>query len=602
MGSVVKRLLQLVVSILALASPALGAVIHVPGDASTIPGALALAVNGDVILVSPGTYVGALVDGKNVAIVAEGGPCTTFITAPCPTGDGFAIRNCTAAEVRGFWIVGMPLYGIQLRGTVDAWIHDNVVVGSGSSGIDVPAAYPNSGFQIEHNTVVGNIYGVLIDGSPVGFVHHNVVWGNSSSDIGCFFDPANLEPACNLVGTGGSCISGSNTVHGADPFLGLAGYGDLRLNGSVGTPGSCGAIGAPLDCQAETFTISGRLTSSCGMSMAGVTIDLFDSNGLPVETAVTGGDGAYVLSQIASGAYALQIVTPLGFVATPPVLLGVTGDLVQDFSLFCIEVVGTARSQGYWKHNVSRALAGRTQGIQESSAALLLYSSLIFHHFFENLSNPIDVLNVTYEAGPAPLDLATLDATLGVGGPASMLQRANAQYLVLLLNVASEKLRTWSIVTDDARTCSQAIVYIANLINDGLASNDELAKTIADTINDGRRVAAGIIPESAPNVPFKGEAVPVPIGSELSAGPNPFNPTTTLHFRTGVRDLVTLQVIDVRGRVLRTLLETTLEPGAHSMTWDGRDDAGRVLPSGIYRVVREGGGYGPESRPVTLLK
>jgi len=64
--------------------------------------------------------------------------------------------------------------------------------------------------------------------------------------------------------------------------------------------------------------------------------------------------------------------------------------------------------------------------------------------------------------------------------------------------------------------------------------------------------------------------------------PNPFNPRTRIAFelpRAGSAELV---VFGANGRLLRTLLAERLPAGRHEVSWDGRDDAGRDLPTGIY--------------------
>jgi hypothetical protein len=65
--------------------------------------------------------------------------------------------------------------------------------------------------------------------------------------------------------------------------------------------------------------------------------------------------------------------------------------------------------------------------------------------------------------------------------------------------------------------------------------------------------------------------------------PNPFNPQVTLRFELPHQtDFVALEVFDVAGRRVRTLSATSLAPGAHEFTWNGADDAGRRVSSGMY--------------------
>ncbi|MBA4377716.1 MAG: hypothetical protein C0395_03540 [Gemmatimonas sp.] len=67
------------------------------------------------------------------------------------------------------------------------------------------------------------------------------------------------------------------------------------------------------------------------------------------------------------------------------------------------------------------------------------------------------------------------------------------------------------------------------------------------------------------------------------AAPNPFNPSTTLSYEVpaGGGD-VRLDLLDARGRIVRTLVAERRAEGRHEAAWNGRDDAGRRLPSGVY--------------------
>jgi hypothetical protein len=64
--------------------------------------------------------------------------------------------------------------------------------------------------------------------------------------------------------------------------------------------------------------------------------------------------------------------------------------------------------------------------------------------------------------------------------------------------------------------------------------------------------------------------------------PNPFNPTTTISFTLPASSDVRLAIYDARGREVRRLLAGYRSTGEHAVVWDGRDDAGRTMPSGVY--------------------
>jgi len=74
-----------------------------------------------------------------------------------------------------------------------------------------------------------------------------------------------------------------------------------------------------------------------------------------------------------------------------------------------------------------------------------------------------------------------------------------------------------------------------------------------------------------------------PVGFRLDQNsPNPFNPSTTITFYLESERIVALRIFDIRGHITRTLLSGRLESGLHRAIWDGTDDQGLPLPSGVY--------------------
>ncbi len=68
----------------------------------------------------------------------------------------------------------------------------------------------------------------------------------------------------------------------------------------------------------------------------------------------------------------------------------------------------------------------------------------------------------------------------------------------------------------------------------------------------------------------------------FGAVPNPFNPTTSLHFSLPRESRVDLNIYDVSGRLVRTLVSGSRAAGPNEVRWDGKDNAGQEIASGTY--------------------
>lgn len=85
------------------------------------------------------------------------------------------------------------------------------------------------------------------------------------------------------------------------------------------------------------------------------------------------------------------------------------------------------------------------------------------------------------------------------------------------------------------------------------------------------------------------------------ATPNPFNPSTSANLDLPSTEHVSVRIHDVTGRRVRSLVAAVLPAGHHRIAWDGRDDRGTSVASGVYYVVVSVEGD-RVARKVTLLK
>jgi hypothetical protein len=84
--------------------------------------------------------------------------------------------------------------------------------------------------------------------------------------------------------------------------------------------------------------------------------------------------------------------------------------------------------------------------------------------------------------------------------------------------------------------------------------------------------------------------------------PNPFNLETTVRYSLPEPQSVNLQVYDVRGRLVRVLVDDTrVEAGRHWVVWDGRDRRGQQAAPGVYFCRLQAGPHA-ETRRVVLLR
>ncbi len=67
--------------------------------------------------------------------------------------------------------------------------------------------------------------------------------------------------------------------------------------------------------------------------------------------------------------------------------------------------------------------------------------------------------------------------------------------------------------------------------------------------------------------------------------PNPFNPSTQLRFELAHAGSATLRIVDPAGRLVRSIDLGFLDQGTHAVHWDGTDQSGSRLASGVYRVI-----------------
>jgi hypothetical protein len=85
------------------------------------------------------------------------------------------------------------------------------------------------------------------------------------------------------------------------------------------------------------------------------------------------------------------------------------------------------------------------------------------------------------------------------------------------------------------------------------------------------------------------------------ARPNPFNPTTAIGYTVAAAGFAEIAVYDVRGKLVRTLLSGRVVAGYDEVVWDGRDDSGNRVASGVYLYQLRAGNV-VETKKMVMLK
>ncbi len=91
------------------------------------------------------------------------------------------------------------------------------------------------------------------------------------------------------------------------------------------------------------------------------------------------------------------------------------------------------------------------------------------------------------------------------------------------------------------------------------------------------------------------------VGSNLHNYPNPFNPSTTISFSVSTPEHVTLGIFNIKGQLVKTLVNEIRETGNYTAIWNGKDDSGKFVSSGVYFYKMKASDY-QETKKMILMK
>ncbi len=98
------------------------------------------------------------------------------------------------------------------------------------------------------------------------------------------------------------------------------------------------------------------------------------------------------------------------------------------------------------------------------------------------------------------------------------------------------------------------------------------------------------------------ENITTPVATVLNGNyPNPFNPTTTISYSVKKTGPVTIDIYNIRGQKVRSLVNDKVEAGSHVVTWEGDDNNGKTVSSGVYFYKMNAGSY-TQTKKMMLMK
>ncbi len=624
----------------------LGPVLHVAADGSadyrTISDAMDVAVMGDTVRVAPGTYretvwlksgvvvlgsgyegtrieidilanpvyavnvSDAKISGFTLAYTGTESPVTVFVDSSQVTVANCRITNTTVSgvyavngskvTVEGCLVEQNKGFGIAIYGGSEGYIWDNQIRDNRLNGV----VYAEASFgQLMGNTITGNkANGLVIAGAGAVTVTGNVLARNSWAGI-ISLTESELEVRGNTIVENGTYgilvlsrsvasivdnIAASNligiSIQGGEEGDGVVseiGYNDVWNNrggnylGFTSTP--------ELDLSVDPRFVNAeagdyhlwRDSPLLGAGQAGGTIGTFgilEARRLPGDVTDNGVVTAYDAVHILQHTVGLLTLT-----GEDSVVADVSGDTTisaYDASLVLQYVVGQiSRLPVRGGQTTKVAYATRTVRMGEMKA----------------LSNGRMCLPILIDEMDA---VVAGEMTLSIeenGGNVTVRRTHLTPGYLLASNVQNGSIRA-SFAGAELSTGSGPVLEVVS--DAGLLSTLRLERV---SLNEGR------IP-----VRIEGVKSETPTVYRLSQNyPNPFNPHTVIYYELPVQSHVDISVYNMIGQKVAILLDKGIEVGTYSLIWDGKDDNGEDLASGVYLYRIEADGF-VQTRKLVLMR
>ena len=360
--------------------------------------------------------------------------------------------------------------GIKLSGHADAEIMNNLIIDGSGRGLEI---LDSPGTRVYHNNIFGQQSWQAFADDPIELSYSNEgnYWGRACPgplfiELDEMGDPAWTERR-RFDWTFDSCPqeiadsleSNALGVVDSNPYGVFDGW-------LVGADPGCGPP--------PPGSIAGEVRDNFS-GVPSVVVSLTDSGGLFLRETSTGADGGYGFSEVEPGLFGVSIIVPIGYAPASATDVEATvnsdEETTVDFLLERLVLAVDPRGLGYWKHQAKANLTGRGHA-HESASDLLDY---------------LGSVQDQYDIFDHVVGLAGLLDELDPPKPATMRERAEQHLMTLLLNLASLRIATYTVISYDD-TAGEAIDYILETLGDAGSNKTELEaiKDLAEDINEGR--------------------------------------------------------------------------------------------------------------------
>jgi hypothetical protein len=522
-------------------SPLHSRTIHVPTDSTTIQAGIDGAANGDTVLVHPGTYV-ENIDflGRAIVVRSKQGPATTIIDGD-QAGSVVVFRNSEDVDsvLEGFTITnGSGTY------------YDSYWEYAGG-GIYCEGAGPTIRYNTITDNAANNGGGIAAVFSSPAVIIHNDIFGNS----------ANTTPG--QIGGGGGLVVGFESHAEVS-------HNEIHNNYSHNAGGGM-AFGFDCDPMVSNNIVMDNVANvyAGGIQIYSYTTGTFEGNTI-MGNASHGINGAGGIScRLGS--------TPL--IANN--LIAENSAATYGGGIRCFNGAAPTIINNHIINNTSAISGG---GIEcDTGASATISNTLIW----KNIAPAGTEMWIGPRGGsPAELTISYSNVCGGMGSvnvePGSTLNWGNGMMDLdpQCRNPGADDFHLKAIACGDVVDSPCIDAGDPGVIDSILGCTQGLGTIRSDIGAYGGR-------EETPLLSSESEDAILNPSLQLSQNyPNPFNPSTTIAFEVSgaMNDRRHVQVVvhDIRGRLVKTLIDSELAPGSHVVTWRGRDNQGWSVAAGVY--------------------